>query len=107
VTERSTYVSNILVRIPTLSRHHNNRSPNIRRLNPLSIATKGVVVDEREMVIGTRRVADFEVGNLRATPLGQRSRNVVSSILLRHDGGAEQRERAESRERHRKRETGK
>jgi hypothetical protein len=73
----------------------------------LSIAAKRVIVDEREMVVSTRRVADLEVGNLRATPLGKRSRNVVSSILLRHDGGTEQRERAEGRERHRKRETGK
>lgn len=101
--ERCTYVSNVLVRISTLSRHHDDRPLDIRWLDSLSIATERVVVDEREMVVGTRRIPDLKVSNLRATPLRKGSRNRISSVLLGQDRGTEERERAEARERHRER----
>jgi hypothetical protein len=99
--EQTTYVSNILIRISPLTRHHNNRSLHIRTLESLPITTKRGIVDKRKMVILASRIANLEVRNLRATPLRQRSINRISSILLREHRSTEQRERSESRERHR------
>jgi len=101
VIEQSTYVSNILVRISALARHHDNRSLNIRSLESFSITTKRLIVDKREMIVLASRISDLEVSNLRATPLRQRSRNFVSGILLRENRGTEEHKRSESREGHR------
>lgn len=94
--EQSTHVSDVLVRISALARHHDDRSLDVRRLQSFPIAAKRVIVDKREMVILASWISDLEVSNLRATPLRQRSRNLVSGILLRENGSTEEHKRGES-----------
>jgi hypothetical protein len=66
---KGTYVTDVLVCVSALAGHHDYCSLDVGWPDPLAIAAERVVVDEREVVVRARRVANFEVSDLRATAL--------------------------------------